>query len=232
MAVAENGLSTANKQAALKTLLLEGLSALHINDGDTICEALFEYSALLQKWNRSYSLTGITDPKKIITHHFLDSLSVHAYLSGLLRLDVATGAGFPGLVLALVNSECKWVVLDSNIKKIRFLTHVCLNLGIDNVEVVYARADEYQREGGFDAIVSRAFTTALNFYNQSRHLLSPQGRLLVMKAGNCQEETKALEKQGLAYTVHSLSVPALHKDRCLIEIGRQKNDISGQLSHL
>jgi len=214
----ENGLSPADRQAPRGGALLPGLAELGIDAGQGLCDALFEYSALLQKWNRSYNLTAIDAPERIITEHFLDCLSVTPYLRGSVFLDVGTGGGFPGLVLALARPAGKWVLLDSNIKKIRFVTQVCMSLKLDRVEVVHARVDQYRRDQGFDLIISRAFASVLDFYHQSRHLLSRQGRLLAMKSAHCQAEIADLEKAGLEYRVHALSVPGLYKGRRLIEI--------------
>ena len=206
----------------IQKALIQGLAALNLNS-EPLCDVLLRYSRLLQKWNHHYNLTAITDPSKIVTAHFLDSLSVYPFLQGDRCLDVGTGAGFPGLVLALAAPQRQWILLDSSIKKIRFITQARIELALDNVEVVHARVDKYKHHSGFTSIVSRALFSAIDLYQNSRHLLGKGGCILVMKGVNYQLELTALQQQKIAYRVHSVRVPVLEQDRYLIDMRANKS---------
>lgn len=165
-----------------KGRLVEGAQLLGVNLSTDCINRLLTYLQLLSKWNRSYNLTAIKDPESMVIYHLLDSLSIAGYLKGNSLLDVGTGAGLPGIPLALLRPEMSVVLLDSNGKKVRFVTQVCIELGLTNVKVVQSRIESYQAEvGGFDNIICRALSDLATFSRSTDKLVSKQGQRLAMK---------------------------------------------------
>lgn len=155
---------------------------------------LLAYVELLERWNRVYNLSAVRDPVEMIDRHVLDSLSVLPYLRSGPCLDVGSGAGLPGLVLAVARPELAWVLLDSNGKKCRFLEHARVALGLDNVLVERSRVEDFHPGGRFSTIISRALSNLADFVAGAGHLLAPGGRLLAMKGRDPQHELAALGK--------------------------------------
>jgi 16S rRNA (guanine527-N7)-methyltransferase len=172
---------------------------------------LLHFLALLAQWNRVYNLTAVRDPLEMVARHLLDSLAVAPYLDGERVLDLGTGAGLPGIPLALLAPERQFVLLDSNGKKIRFVRQVVLELGLRNVEPVLARIEHYQPEHMFTTIVSRAVAET-EIVPLLERLLVPTGRMLLMK-GRCIPE-----KMTGAGRVHPVQIPFLDGARHLLEI--------------
>ena len=192
-----------------------GLVALSIESHVNVVEKLAQYLALITKWNKVTNLTSIDNPEQMVVVHLLDSLSIHPYLGGSRILDVGSGAGLPGIPLALINDDKKFTLLDSNGKKTRFMLQVIIELGIKNVEVVQSRAQDFQ--GQFDHVVCRAFTSTEDCVKACSHLLAPGGHLLAMKG---PAESAVTPLPGFKQTIYQLNVPDLTSERCLIEIGR------------
>jgi len=179
---------------------------------------LLDYLALLAKWNATYNLTAIRDPARMLSHHLLDSLSVVPFVRGPRLLDVGSGAGLPGVVLAIVLPDLHCVLLDANSKKTRFLVQAAIELRLANVEVVCARAGDYRPEEGFATVVSRAVGALEELLVMTRHLGAPGGRLLAMKGAVPASELKMLERRGLPALVHPLKVPGVQGERHLVEV--------------
>jgi 16S rRNA (guanine527-N7)-methyltransferase len=196
----------------LAARLEEGIRALGQDPDQHPCEQYLAFVALLGKWNRAYNLSGIRDPERIITHHILDSLAVRPFVVGERCLDVGSGAGLPGFILALSLPETRWVLLDSSRKKTRFLTQAVLELKPGNIEVVTARAEAYRPQALFTTITSRAVTSLQEFRAMTAHLLAPGGRLLALKGGDLDVE---LAGAGAA-EVHALHVPGVPEQRRLV----------------
>jgi len=170
----------------------------------------------LARWNNRFNLTGITDLESMVTHHLLDSLAVHRYLHGQSIADVGTGAGFPGLPLALVNPERRFTLIDSNGKKIRFVSHAVRTLGLMNVEPLQARVETLRPERPFDTVLARAFAPLPQLLEAVAPLCGSSTRVLAMKGKWPQSELEALPPLWRVAESHTLSVPGLAEARCLI----------------
>ncbi|MGH8295380.1 MAG: 16S rRNA (guanine(527)-N(7))-methyltransferase RsmG [Steroidobacteraceae bacterium] len=186
--------------------------ALTEHDAARLCQLLEE----LAHWNRRYNLTGIADLESMITHHVLDSLAVHRHLHGSAIADVGTGAGFPGLPLALVNPERRFTLIDSNGKKIRFVSHAVRTLGLMNAEPLQARVETLRPERAFDTVLARAFAPLPQLLQEIAPLCGSDTRVLAMKGRWPQGELEALPPRWRLADAHSLCVPGLAEARCLI----------------
>lgn len=205
-------------EPAWRVQLDAGLAQLGLELSVEQRERLLRYIALLERWNRAFNLTAVRDPLDMIARHLLDSLSVSPYLRGQRVLDVGTGAGLPGVPLAVVNPARWFVLLDSSGKKTRFVTQAALALGLDNVEVVTTRIESYRPAQKFATIVTRAFTSAARLFAMTAPLLARPGHLLLLKG---QRPDAELAEMGLAedaWRLHRLRVPLLGAERHLIEI--------------
>jgi 16S rRNA (guanine527-N7)-methyltransferase len=176
---------------------------------------LLAYIDLLARWNRSYNLTAIRDPAEMISRHLLDSLSVLPWISGLRLLDAGTGAGLPGVPLAITRPHMRIILLDSTGKKVRFLNHVARELQLENVSPVQERLESYRPEAAFDVIISRAFATLTAFAGAARHLAGT-ARLLAMKGRYPADELDTLPDWVRVESVEKLGVPGLQEDRHLV----------------
>ena len=185
--------------------------------------ALTEHDALrllrlleeLARWNRRFNLTAITEPADMVTHHLLDSLAVHRHLHGARIADIGTGAGFPGLPLALANPERRFSLIDSNGKKIRFVSHAAHALGLVNVEALQARVESLRPEVPFDTVMARAFAALPALVRAVEPLCGPGTRILALKGRWPKAELEALPAPWQAETL-PLSVPGLTEERCLV----------------
>lgn len=195
-----------------------------VHDAAALGVALTEHDAArlrqlledLAHWNRRFNLTGITDLESMVSHHVLDSLAVHRYLHGAAIADVGTGAGFPGMPLALVNPERRFTLIDSNGKKIRFVSHAMRTLGLMNVEPLQARVEALRPERPFDTVVARAFAPLPQLLVTVAPLCGSETRVLAMKGKWPQDELAALPPLWRVADSHTLTVPGLAEDRCLI----------------
>jgi len=203
----------------LRTRLQQGLIAMELPLDETQVDKLLDYLALLGKWNKSYNLTAITDPVKMISYHLLDSLAIFdTAKSARAALDVGTGAGLPGLPLAIAMPDAKWTLLDSNGKKTRFLQQAVAQCNINNVEVVQSRVEDYHAEKPFDIIVSRAYASLSSFVESVQHLSQSETRLLTMKTGLGTEEAGALDSTKYLIEETRLRVPGVNSNRSLVKL--------------
>ena len=174
----------------------------------------------LARWNRTYNLTSITAPDEMLTHHLLDSLAVQTDLHGTRVADVGTGAGFPGLPLALCNPERAFTLIDSNGKKIRFVSHAAHLLGLTNVTPVQARAEALRPGEPFDTLLARAFAPLPQLLPSVEGLCGPETRVLAMKGRWPEEELAALPAPWRVVASRPLVVPGLEAARCVIVLMR------------
>ena len=168
------------------------------------------FLALLTKWNKVYNLSAIKDPAQMVTLHLLDSLAVLPYLNGNSCIDVGTGAGLPGIPLAIMREDMEFTLLDSNSKKTRFIQQVCVELKINNIEPVQSRIEQFQPENKFDTVTARAFTAMDNLLRLTHPLLKGGGKLLAMKS----KEDGFVEQSDFQFEAkHILTIPGLDAER-------------------
>lgn len=192
-----------------------GLTELGLQVEPQVQKKMLDYLALLQKWNKTYNLTAIRQPEKMVGNHLLDSLAVLKHLWPGRWLDVGCGAGLPGLILALLRPEWTFTLLDSNSKKTGFVQQAVIDLELHNVSVCCARVESWHSYEKFDGIISRAFAEAADFTMLTKHLLAPDGGWVAMKGMPEQELTKlpsGVKVEGII----PLQVPGLDAARCLV----------------
>ncbi len=203
--------------------LQQGVEAMDLADDDLPLQAYLSYIELLVQWNSAYNLTAVRDPEKMIAYHILDSLAVLPFIhgdecQGNKCLDIGTGAGLPGIILALARPDTHWVLLDGNSKKTRFVQQAVLTLNLKNVEVICCRVEHYESENIFSTIVSRAFASLAAFFDCSHHLLAPEGILLAMKGPELENEISELSAKAVSTRIIPLVVPGITGGRSLVEI--------------
>jgi 16S rRNA (guanine527-N7)-methyltransferase len=232
--------STAARATELAQLR-EGAAALGCPLDATQGEALLRLLDELAQWNRAYNLTAITDRSQMLTHHLLDSLAVWPALAGVRVLDLGTGAGFPGLPLALVDPQRRFTLLDGTAKKIRFVAHAARTLGLANVTAVHGRAGEWQPEALFDTVVARAVAPLPKLAALARPLLAPGGRLVACKGQRREAEAElaamaaamaaspraAAASAWLPARIEEVAVPGLGAGRCLVTLVAASASSSG-----
>lgn len=196
-----------------KTLLLAGLSELQLELADHQIEQLLAFIALIEKWNKAYNLTAIRDKHAMVSLHLLDSLAIVPHLSGQRHIDIGTGAGLPGIPLAICYPDYAFTLLDSNAKKTRFVQQAVLELKLRNVQVCHSRVENYRAEPGFDTVITRAFAELSAIVEMTAHLLNSNGVLLAMK-GQLPDEPLS---QGICTHV-PITVPGIDAARCLVKV--------------
>lgn len=204
----------------LSRILVQGAGAIGMALNRAQIERLLGFVDLLVRWNRAYNLTAIRDPAAMVSRHLLDSLAVASFLQGESILDLGTGAGLPGLPLALVEPSRFFWLLDSNGKKVRFVRQAVLELGLTNVEPVQSRIESYRPGRKFSTIVTRAVASIAELHAQTVPLLASPGLLLIMKGRYPRDELAHPALAGLSLAVRPLRVPFLDGERHLIEIHR------------
>ena len=182
--------------------------------------ALLRLIAELREWNQRFNLTGITDPVDMIRKHLLDSLSVQRYLHGKRIADVGTGAGFPGLPLAVINPGREFALIEATGKKARFVRHAADAMELKNVDVIPARSEDWRGPAPYDIVLTRALGKLEEFVRVAGHLCAPRGRMLAMKGRRPDSEIAALPPGWRAVAVHDVQIPGLPAARCIVELGR------------
>ncbi len=191
----------------------QGLRAMNISLPPEDEEKLIDFLRMMVKWNRVYNLSAINEPEQMVTLHLLDSLAVLPFLHGKRCIDVGTGAGLPGIPLAIAAPELDFVLLDSNSKKTRFIQQACVELGLKNVLPIHERVEKYQPAQKFDTVTARAFTAMPDLLSKTRHLLNEGGKILAMKS----KETEAIARDDYQFnSVETLCIPNLGATRSLV----------------
>lgn len=206
----------------MKTLLISALKENGMMLDEAAITKLLDYLQLLTTWNKVFNLTNITDPHDMVYLHIIDSLSVQPYATGEHLLDVGSGAGLPGIPLAICHPEQTWVLLDKNSKKTRFQTQAIAELGLKNVKAAHTRSEEFRPTHGFDSILSRAFGTIRMFTETAGHLLAPTGKLVAMKGKYPAEELADLPSEFEVTTVQSLPIAGIDIERHIVCLSRRK----------
>ena len=202
---------------SLESQLGQGLAAMGTQLPEGAIDRLAQYLRLLEKWNRVHNLTAIREPEQMVTLHVLDSLSVLPYVAGARSLvDVGTGAGLPGIPLALARPDLSVTLLDSSHKKATFLEQARMELKLENIAVACERVERWHPQAKFDAVVSRAFAELADFVQGARHLVAPEGTLLAMKGVHPFEEIARLPASCRLDRVVELTVPTLEAKRHLV----------------
>ncbi|VAW66490.1 16S rRNA (guanine(527)-N(7))-methyltransferase [hydrothermal vent metagenome] len=199
--------------------LSEGLQRLGLKVDAGMQKKLLAYLQLMLKWNRAYNLTAIRDLDEMIVRHLLDSLSIMAYIQCASVLDVGTGAGLPGIPLAICMPDCQFVLLDSNGKKTRFLMQAKIELGIENIDIIHSRIEDYRPSSGFEIITCRAFAALNTILDRTQHLVTSTTRVMAMKG---REEPDILAEGFVQQAQYKLQVPWLNEERHLLEIVQLK----------
>ena len=211
-------------QLDLKKILSEGLRQLNLAQtlDNKQQDKLIKYVELLNKWNKAYNLTAVRKPEQMVVRHLLDSLSISPFIQGKKILDVGTGAGLPGIPLAILFPEHHFTLLDSNSKKTRFVVQASSELELPNVDVVQSRVEEFQSADGFDTIITRAYSAIGNMVEQTSHLLLSDGVFLAMKGVNPTTEIEELATNYIVKENHAIAVPGLEEERHLLEVKVKK----------
>lgn len=205
----------------LATTLEQGLLQLGVGTTPQQRQKMLDFLALLAKWNRSFNLTAIDDPEQMVRRHLLDSLTLAPFVTGATILDIGSGAGFPGIPLAILFPHKQFVLLDSNGKKTRFLLEARRQLGLVNLEVENKRVEHYQSPHQIDIVTSRAFSSLRETVELLGPLLTGNTRLLAMKGPDVQQEIRELPAGVTVSRVMPVQVPGIDKARHIIEIQRQ-----------
>jgi len=214
--------SVALNRESERELLIAGARDIGIDLGEPGAEALLRLVDELELGNAQFNLTAIRDRPGMLRKHVLDSLTLQPYLHGNRVADIGTGAGFPGLPLAIVNPQRRFTLIEATGKKARFVHAAALRLGCANVHVEHVRAESYRPFELFDTVAARALSSLADFAAYAGHLCAPHGRLLAMKGKRPDEELSALPKSFRVLAVHRLKVPGLDDARHLVELSPAK----------
>jgi 16S rRNA (guanine527-N7)-methyltransferase len=207
------------------TDLLDGARALGLELDTTQAQKLVAHLDLVDEWSERMNLTAIRERPQQVTKHLLDSLSVASWLRGKRIADIGSGAGFPGIPLAIVRPDLQFVLVESTGKKCRFLEHVRDALGLGNVEVVQSRAEAYKPAARFDTVLARAVGPVTDLVRNAGALVAGGGRLLAMKGRYPEEELAKRLNGWKVVAVHRLQVPGLEEERHLVELAHSHEKV-------
>jgi 16S rRNA (guanine527-N7)-methyltransferase len=215
---------TATPAAGQRQRLLAGARALGIALTDPRTDALLRLLRELREWSRAYNLTAVTAPQAMLTHHLLDSLAANAELSGSSVADVGTGAGFPGLPLAILHPEIRFTLIDSAAKKVRFVAHCVRALGLGNVAALHGRAEQLAAAGPFDTVMARACAPLPELLRIVAPLCGPATRVVALKGRYPAAEIAALPRGWRLVAARPVTVPGLGAERHLLRLVRRPPD--------
>lgn len=199
---------------ACKKILITGLESLDLAFDEKKIEQLMSFIKLLEKWNKAYNLTSIRNTEDMVSLHLLDSLAILPFIEGKYVIDIGTGAGLPGIPLAIYLPGIDFTLLDSNAKKTRFVQQAILELKLNNVTVCHSRVENYLPETSFDTVITRAFASLSDIVKLSAHLVSQSGVILAMKGQLPDEQDINSAKT----TLIPINVPGIPAKRCLVKM--------------
>ena len=208
---------------SIENELLQGMQELGLPHHEAVVPALMAYLKLLEKWNARYNLSGVSDIQLMVSRHLLDSLALSPYLSGELFVDIGSGAGLPGIPLAILNPDKNFVLIDSNGKKTRFLFQVKVELGLSNISVENCRVEHYQSQQQIDMVMCRAFSTLEDVVTRLQPIFSSKCKLLAMKGHYPEQEVSQLPEGFEVTRTIKLNIPGSDSQRHLIEVMRTRD---------
>jgi 16S rRNA (guanine527-N7)-methyltransferase len=208
---------------SLEDELRRGLDVLQLSLSQDAQAKLLQHLDLVEKWNRVYNLTAVRDRDQMLAHHVFDSLAVVPHVNGATVLDVGSGAGLPGIPLAIARPEMKVTLLEANHKKSTFLKQAVMELGLSNADVASARVETWAAPAPYDVVISRAFSDLGEFVALAAHLCADNGVLAAMKGVYPFEELAQVKEPFETTAVIPLAVPMLNAERHLVLIQRQKS---------
>jgi 16S rRNA (guanine527-N7)-methyltransferase len=198
-----------------------GLLELGLTNDSAVIESLLAYLSLLEQWNSTFNLVADADSGSMVSRHLLDSLAIQPYLTGTRIIDFGTGAGLPGIPLAILNPDKEFILIDSNGKKTRFLFQVKIALNLSNVTIENCRIEHYQSKQQIDMVMCRAFSSLEDIVTKSQQLLSSGSKLLAMKGRYPEQEINRLPDDFEVTSTERLTIPGSDSQRFLIEIKRR-----------
>ncbi|MBB3184566.1 16S rRNA (guanine527-N7)-methyltransferase [Halomonas fontilapidosi] len=211
-----------SSERIVEARLDDGLSALEIAADGEQRRQLLALVELLHKWNRAYNLTAVRTPEEMVTRHLLDSAAVLPFVHGPELLDVGSGPGLPGLVLAILAPNLSLTLLDSNGKKVRFQRQAVMELGLGNVTPIQARVEAFEPvSGGYAQVISRAFSSLGDFIALTTRLVATDGEWLAMKGPAVDDELAGLPEEIVVSQRHILAVPYQNGSRQLVVLQRR-----------
>ncbi|MBL4670685.1 MAG: 16S rRNA (guanine(527)-N(7))-methyltransferase RsmG [Arenicella sp.] len=219
--IAMNDTSTAT-QKMLAERIKQGMDSLDVSYGDEAIEKLVAYMELLAEWNKTHNLTSVDDLEEMLSIHIFDSASIKPYMKGASLLDVGSGAGLPGMILAILSPALQVTSVESRNKKAQFQMYAANKLRLKNFKVENVRIEEFEPKEKFSMVTSRAFSSIEDFVNGSKQTIAPNGRWLAMKGLVPKEELKVLKKMNLKFDTFALKVPELDAQRNLVVIDAPK----------
>ena len=199
---------------ACRKILVSGLQSLNLSEAEDKIEQLLGFIKLIEKWNKAYNLTAIRNREDMVRLHVLDSLAIVPFIEGKRVIDIGTGAGLPGIPLAIYLPEIEFTLLDSNAKKTRFVQQAILELKLKNVSVCHNRVEQYHPEKSFDTVITRAFAGLSDIVELTAHLLNKDGVLLAMK-GQIPDVSKL---ESVKTELIPVNVPGISAERCLVKV--------------
>lgn len=212
-----NDKNTATQQM-LAERIKQGLDELHVSYGDEAIEKLVAYMELLAEWNKTHNLTAVDDLEEMLSIHIFDSASIKPYMKGASLLDVGSGAGLPGMILAILSPALEVTSVEARNKKAQFQMFAANKLRLKNFKVENVRIEAYEPKEKFPMVTSRAFSSLEDFVVGSKQTLAPNGRWLAMKGVVPRDELKVIKKMNLKFDTFALKVPELDAQRNLVVI--------------
>ncbi len=202
----------------IEQAITQGTQALGVDATETAVASLAAYVELLERWNRVYNLSAVRNPQEMVIRHILDSLSILPWVIGSKVLDVGSGAGLPGIPLAVMRPDWEFYLLDGNGKRTRFMQQSKVQLKLENIKVIRCRAEDYHPAHYFDSILSRAFASLSVMLSVAGRLCAPTGRLLAMKGELSEQELAELPAGYQLAGIYPLNVPSLDAQRHLVHL--------------